>query len=114
MFLSLYERACAGLSVLQRRASRGTYEFINAQRHLERQPLSALKAAAETALEQETYERLSVITTTLPFENRSEVLGRERLTGARLTYRCQIIDTCGDSDRLQQAQRRRKPSSTST
>ena len=39
-----------------------------------------------------TYERLSVIiTNNLPFENWTEVLGSERLTGAapdRLTHRC--------------------------
>jgi len=57
------------------------------------------------------YERLSVIVTTnLPFENWTEVLGSERLTGAtldRLTHRCHILETAGESYRLQDAKRRR-------
>lgn len=63
------------------------------------------------------YERLSVIVTTnLPFENWTEVLGSERLTGAaldRLTHRCHILEASGESYRLQDAKRRRhrKPSS---
>jgi hypothetical protein len=39
-----------------------------------------------------------ILTTNLPFESWTEVLGSERLTGAtidRLTYRCQIIETKG-------------------
>ena len=56
------------------------------------------------------YERLSVIVTTnLPFENWTEVLGSERLTGAmldRLTYRCHILEASGESHRLQDARRR--------
>jgi len=59
-----------------------------------------------------THERLSVIiTTNLPFENWTEVLGSERLTGAaldRLAHRCHILETRGDSDHMQQAHRRRK------
>ena len=43
------------------------------------------------------YERRGVIVTTnLPFEQWSEVLGSERLTGAtldRLTHRCSVIET---------------------
>jgi DNA replication protein DnaC len=58
------------------------------------------------------YERTSVIlTTNLPFENWTEVLGSERLTGAaldRITHRCQIIETTGESYRLQDAKRRRR------
>jgi DNA replication protein DnaC len=45
------------------------------------------------------YERSRVmVTTNLPFENWTEVLGSKRLTGAtldRLTYRCKIIETTG-------------------
>jgi hypothetical protein len=56
------------------------------------------------------YARSSVmVTTNLPFENRTEVLGSERLTEAaldRLTYRCKIIETKGESYRLQDAARR--------
>jgi DNA replication protein DnaC len=57
-----------------------------------------------------SYERTSIIVTTnLPFENWTEVLGSERLTGAvldRLTHRCHIIETKGESYRLKDARRR--------
>ena len=60
------------------------------------------------------YERTSVmVTTNLPFDHWTEVLGSERLTGAtldRLTHRCQIIETKGESYRLRDAKARiRKP-----
>jgi DNA replication protein DnaC len=60
------------------------------------------------------YERTSLmVTTNLPFEQWTEVLGSERLTGAtldRLTHRCQIIETKGESYRLHDAKARvRKP-----
>ena len=51
-------------------------------------------------------------TTNLPFENWTEVLGSERLTGAtldQLTHRCKIIEMKGESYRLQDAT---KPGST--
>ena len=58
------------------------------------------------------YERHSVIVTTnLPFENWTEVLGSERLTGAaldRLTHRCNILETKGESYRLQDAKRSKR------
>ena len=58
------------------------------------------------------YERTSIIVTTnLPFESWTEVLGSERLTGAvldRLTHRCHIIEMSGESYRLKDAKRRRK------
>jgi DNA replication protein DnaC len=58
------------------------------------------------------YERQSlIVTTNLPFENWTEVLGSERLTGAaldRLTHRCQIIETKGESYRLKDARRQRR------
>jgi len=54
------------------------------------------------------YERTSlIVTANLPFESWTEVLGSERLTGAtldRLTRRCQIIETKGESCRLRDAQ----------
>jgi len=57
------------------------------------------------------YERTSlIVTTNLPFENWTEVLGSERLTGAtldRLTHRCHILEMQGDSYRLREARRRR-------
>jgi DNA replication protein DnaC len=56
------------------------------------------------------YERTSlIVTTNLPFESWTEVLGSERLTGAtldRLTHRCRIIETKGESYRLQDAKNR--------
>ena len=56
------------------------------------------------------YERTSVvITTNLPFEQWTEVLGSERLVGAtldRLTHRCHILEATGESDRLRDAKRR--------
>ncbi len=62
------------------------------------------------------YERTSlIVTSNLPFELWTEVLGSERLTGAtldRLTHRCRIIETKGESYRLQDAKsrgRRRQP-----
>ncbi len=79
----------------------------------------ASKAGAELLFDiiAHSYERLSlIVTTNLPFENWTEVLGSERLTGAaldRLTHRCQILETRGDSYRLQQAQRRQNRSSSS-
>ena len=47
------------------------------------------------------------MTTNLPFESWTEVLGSERLTGAtldRLTHRCRIIETKGESYRLTRRQ----------
>jgi DNA replication protein DnaC len=61
----------------------------------------ASKAGAELLFDliATAYERSSVLLTTkLPFENRTEVLGNERLTGAaldRLTHRCHIMETAG-------------------
>jgi DNA replication protein DnaC len=59
------------------------------------------------------YERTSLlVTTNLPFENWVEVLGSERLTGAtldRLTHRCHILECNGESYRLADAKRRRRP-----
>ena len=58
------------------------------------------------------YERTSmIVTTNLPFENWTEVLGSERLTGAtldRLTHRCHILETRDESYRLREAKRRRR------
>ncbi len=64
------------------------------------------------------YERTSlIVTTNLPFENWTEVLGSERLTGAtldRLTHRCHILEATGPSYRLQDAQKRRRKKSTAS
>jgi len=72
------------------------------------------KAGAELLFEvaSRAYERQSlIVTTNLPFENWTEVLGNERLTGAlldRLTHRVHIIEANGESYRLRSAKRRRK------
>ena len=74
----------------------------------------ASKAGAELLYDviATAYERNSlIVTTNLPFENWIEVLGNERLTGAaldRLTHRCHILETNGESYRLQDAKRRRR------
>jgi DNA replication protein DnaC len=75
----------------------------------------ASKAGAELLFDviANAYERQSVVlTTNLGFEHWTEVLGNERLTGAaldRLTHRATLIETAGESYRLQDAKRRRKP-----
>jgi len=75
----------------------------------------ASKAGAERLLDVigTAYERTRVIVTTnLPFEPWPAVLGRERLSGAaldRLTPRCTILETGGDSSRPRDARRRRGP-----
>ncbi len=62
------------------------------------------------------YERSSlIVTSNLPFESWTEVLGSERLTGAtldRLTHRCKIIETKGESYRLHDAKSRRRATKT--
>jgi DNA replication protein DnaC len=75
----------------------------------------ASKAGAELLFDviANAYERQSVVlTTNLGFEHWTEVLGNERLTGAaldRLTHRATIVETAGESYRLQDAKRRKKP-----
>ena len=58
------------------------------------------------------YERASIImTTNLPFEAWTEVLGNERLTGAlldRLTHRVHIIEANGESYRLRHAKKKKQ------
>jgi len=72
------------------------------------------KTGAELLFEvlSRAYERQSVIiTTNLPFENWTEVLGNERLTGAlldRLTHRVHIIEANGESYRLKSAKKRNR------
>jgi DNA replication protein DnaC len=61
-----------------------------------------------------SYEKTSVVVTTnLPFERWTEVLGSERLVGAtldRLTHRCHLLEATGESYRLKEARRRRQTS----
>src|SRR3954465_12350962 len=74
----------------------------------------ASKAGAELLFDVigTAYERTSVVVTTnLPFEQWPEGLGSERLPGAaldRLTPRCTILETGGESYRLRDARRRRR------
>jgi DNA replication protein DnaC len=74
----------------------------------------ASKAGAELLFDviANAYERQSIVlTTNLGFEHWTEVLGNERLTGAaldRLTHRATIIESAGESYRLQDAKRRKK------
>jgi DNA replication protein DnaC len=60
------------------------------------------------------YERTSlIVTTNLPFENWTDVLGSDRLTGAmldRLTHRVHILEANGESYRLKDAKKRIKRS----
>jgi DNA replication protein DnaC len=73
------------------------------------------KTGAELLFEviSRAYERTSlIVTTNLPFENWTEVLGSERLTGAmldRLTHRVHILEANGESFRLKDAKKRVKP-----
>jgi DNA replication protein DnaC len=59
------------------------------------------KAGAELLFDvlSTAYERVSlIVTTNLPFEHWTEVLGSERLTGValdRLTHRCHILEAKG-------------------
>jgi len=55
------------------------------------------------------------VTTNLPFEQWTEVLGSERLTGAlldRLAHKIHIIQADGDSFRLQEAMLRQRRTRT--
>ena len=56
------------------------------------------------------YERTSVVlTTNLPFERWTEVLGNERRVAAtldRLTHHCHLLEATGESYRLKEARRR--------
>ncbi|KKM08543.1 hypothetical protein LCGC14_1723770 [marine sediment metagenome] len=73
-------------------------------------PASKLGAELLFDVISQAYERTSiVITTNLPFEQWTEVLDNERLTGAvldRLTHRCHILEANGESYRLKDARRR--------
>lgn len=73
------------------------------------------KAGAELLFEvvSRAYERLSlIVTTNLPFEQWSGVMGSDRLTGAmldRLTHRVHILEANGESYRLREARKRNRP-----
>jgi DNA replication protein DnaC len=73
------------------------------------------KTGAELLFEviSQAYERHSLmITSNLPFQEWTEILGSERLTGAlldRITHRCHILEANGESYRLRQAKKHIKP-----
>jgi DNA replication protein DnaC len=75
-------------------------------------PASQVGAALLCDVISTSSERTSVIVTTnLPFERWTEVLGNERLVGAtldRLTHRCHLLEARGESYRLREARRRRQ------
>ena len=81
-------------------------------------PLS--KTGAELLFEvfSQRYERSStLVTSNLPFQEWTEVLGSERLTGAlldRLTHHVHILEMNGDSYRLKQSKRKQKPQPATT
>ncbi len=89
-------------------------ELIERERRAAERRLKAARFPACKLLDviATAYERYSlIVTTNLPFENWTEVLGSERLTGAaldRLTHRCHVLETKGESYRLQDAKRRRR------
>jgi DNA replication protein DnaC len=79
-------------------------------------PLS--KSGAELLFEvfSQRYERGStLVTSNLPFDEWTEILGSERLTGAlldRLTHHVHILEMNGESYRLAQSKRRRRTSNS--
>ena len=70
------------------------------------------QAGAELLFEvvSRAYERTSlIVTTNLPFEEWTAVMGNERLTGAlldRLTHKVHILEANGESYRLRQSKNR--------
>lgn len=101
--------------------SREERQLERLHRQLERQDLVVLdelgyvpfsQAGAELLFEvvSRAYERTSLlVTTNLPFEAWTEVMGSERLTGAlldRLTHRVHIVEASGESYRLRESKRR--------
>jgi DNA replication protein DnaC len=107
-------------TLLERREERQLERF---NRQLERLELIVLdelgyipfsRAGAELLFEvvSRAYERTSLImTTNLPFESWTEILGSQRLTGAlldRLTHRIHILEANGESYRLKESRRRAK------
>ena len=75
-------------------------------------PFSKMGAELLFDVVSRAYERTSlIVTTNLPFESWTEVLGSERLTGAlldRLTHRVHILEANGESYRLRESRQRLK------
>ncbi|MDP8244832.1 MAG: IS21-like element helper ATPase IstB [Candidatus Hinthialibacter antarcticus] len=106
--------------LLERREEKGLERF---HKQLEKYDLLILdelgyvpctKSGAELLFDvvSRAYERTSlIVTSNLPFENWTEVLGNERLTGAlldRLTHRVHILEANGVSYRLMESQKQHK------
>jgi DNA replication protein DnaC len=108
---------CTGLvtELLEKQGERGLQKLLG---QLERHHLLVLdelgyvpftKAGAELLFEvvSRAYERTSlIVTTNLPFEQWTEVMGGERLTGAlldRLTHHVHILEANGESYRLRES-----------
>ena len=110
--------------LLEKREERGLERF---HKQLERHDLLVLdelgyvpfsKTGAELLFEivSRAYERASlIVTSNLPFENWTDVMGNERLTGAlldRLTHRVHILEANGESYRLRDSRKRLKKRTT--
>ena len=110
--------------LLERREERQLERFFKQLDRLDLLVLDELgyvpfsKPGAELLFEvvSRAYERTSlVVTTNLPFESWTEVLGSQRLTGAlldRLTHRVHILEANGESFRLKDSMRRQKRQQT--
>tara|TARA_B100000315_G_C14572511_1_gene586317 strand:+ start:1663 stop:2457 length:795 start_codon:yes stop_codon:yes gene_type:complete len=113
-------------TLLERREERQLERF---NRQLERLELIVLdelgyipfsKAGAELLFEvvSRAYERTSLImTTNLPFESWTEILGSQRLTGAlldRLTHRIHLLEANGESYRLKESRKRARRNNHTT
>jgi DNA replication protein DnaC len=74
-------------------------------------PLSKIGAELLFEVFSQRYERTStLVTSNLPFQEWTEVLGSERLTGAlldRLTHHVHILEMNGECYRIKQSKRKR-------
>jgi DNA replication protein DnaC len=107
-------------TLLERREERELERFNKQLERLELIVLDELgyipfsKPGAELLFEviSRAYERTSlIVTSNLPFESWTEILGSQRLTGAlldRLTHRIHILEANGDSYRLRESKKRTK------
>jgi len=106
--------------LLERREERQLERFFKQLDRLDLLVLDELgyvpfsKPGAELLFEvvSRAYERTSlIVTSNLPFESWTEVMGSQRLTGAlldRLTHRVHILEANGESFRLKDSMRRQK------
>ncbi|MDP7496640.1 MAG: IS21-like element helper ATPase IstB [Roseibacillus sp.] len=107
-------------TLLERREERELERFNKQLERLELIVLDELgyipfsKPGAELLFEviSRAYERTSlIVTSNLPFESWTEILGSQRLTGAlldRLTHRIHILEANGESYRLRESKKRTK------